>query len=703
MPNTGLPKVPCPADCCTICFEGYDHDGGPSTGGSSPTSQVDTPHIVIGDWAADVKEKLSSSSNDGGMALMDINSAQFHAYGWLVEDSDGKNYSDERLFQRYALAVLYFATSGVQWDKNDGWVTSADECSWFGISGCNDADNEAVISIELADNNLSGQLPSEFFEFFSNLMVLNLSDNRLSGSIPSSVGSLSNLNVLELAENELTSHIPSEIGQLSKLDHLFLQKNDLIGQMPNEVCDLRTSHSYGLTLAWADCDGFPPRVQCKTTCCTTCFNNPRNPDENTEVEAPTTHADTTRDILATLKKMAPDGGASLDDTSSPQFKAYNWLAGSDVESLTDIIILQRYALATLHFSTAGAGWKEDFFWLSDNPECPNDTEHWIGVTRCDGGGMVEALELQSNNLVGTLPPELSHLRMLQVLDLSDNELHGTLPTQFGQFQELEVLQLSGNLLSGSIPDDLGFIFTLQEVYFHKNSFTGSIPDAVCDLKDPLGGIEVLWADCSGDPPAVKCREYCCSECFTNTSEYTASEEYYYPTLMPTDASQAQSQNLSENAELKSFLLEHMDGFEDSLSDTNLPAYRAYLQIANADNYNDLDAFNVLQRFGLITLYLSTTPELGWKVSTGWASEQHECHWFGISCSDNNTVSEINLPNNRLSGTLPHEIALAGIGEQIVYIDFSGNNIGGTIVSEIGTFKNLGKYIPGKCFQGSCMP
>ena len=98
------------------------------------------------------------------------------------------------------------------------------------------------------------------------------------------------------------------------------------------------------------------------------------------------------------------------------------------------------------------------------------------------------------------------------------------------------------------------------------------------------------------------------------------------------------------------------------------------------------------RFGLITLYLSTTPDFDWKVSTGWITKKHECTWFGISCSDNNTVSEISLPNNRLGGTLPHELALAGIGEKIVYLDFSGNNIGGKIVSEIGTFKNLGEIL-----------
>jgi hypothetical protein len=164
-----------------------------------------------------VKEKLAAMSNDGGMALMDVNSPQFHAYSWLVEDSDDKDYSDERLFQRYALAVLYFSAGGVQWDNNEGWVTSADECNWFGISGCSDANSEAVVSIELAGNNLAGPLPSEFFEYFSDLMVLNLSDNHLTGSIPTSIGSLSNLIVLELAENELTSHVPTEIGNLQKL------------------------------------------------------------------------------------------------------------------------------------------------------------------------------------------------------------------------------------------------------------------------------------------------------------------------------------------------------------------------------------------------------------------------------------------------------------------------------------------------------
>jgi hypothetical protein len=295
--------------------------------------------------------------------------------------------------------------------------------------------------------------------------------------------------------------------------------------------------------------------------------------------------------------MAPDSGASLEDDSSPQYKAYTWLAGSDYSSLTEIILLQRYALVTLYFSTAGAGWNRNDFWLSDRSECPNSANaHWYGVDRCDSGGMVTHIKISSNNMVGTLPPEISHLRMLEVLEFDDNELYGNIPTQFGQFQELEILNLSGNDLTGSVIDDLGFILTLQQLYLHKNGFSGAMPDSVCDLKAPLGVLDIVWADCSGDPPSITCQEFCCSECFNDSSEYIESvAATYITTQVPATSSQAQDLTI-ENPELKSFLLEHMDGFEDSLSDSSSPTYRAYLWLANSDNYDDLDPFNILQRY-----------------------------------------------------------------------------------------------------------
>ncbi len=609
-------KVPCPADCCTICFEGYDDDGGPNSGGTSPVSSSETSHIVVND-DSDLMTKLSFVSADNGMKLLDMNSPQYHAYSWLVEDSNGQSYSDGRLYQRYALATLYFATNGVQWRESGNWITSADECDWFGISGCSDADEDTIVAIELFGNNLQGSLPPEAFLFFPSIKVMNLASNQLKGPIPPEVDKLLNVGILELAENQLSGNIPSGLGRLTNLDHLFLQSNKLTGAVPSELCDLRTSQSLGLL--WVDCNGDPPPVQCSSTCCTTCFTNEpitATPDVSTGRDdslfvMPLTHSDSNGSLLTTLKKMAHDGGASLDDTSTSQYKAYGWLVESDRSSLTDVMLLQRYALATLYFSTAGSGWSDKSYWLSDEEECPSDnaiSRNWYGVEECDAGGMVTRLILSSQNMVGTIPPELTHLRMLKVLDVSENELYGVLPTQMGLFQELEILRLGSNFLDGAIPSELGSLVTLQELYLHVNKFEGEMPEEICDLTDE-SGLELLWTDCGGNPPMVSCREFCCTECFDDNSEFRAfqNETYgsHYPTFSPTQTNDLPTTprptfgntdgELIENPELKTFLLSHMDGFEDSLSDVDSYAYKAYLWLANTRNYEELSPFNKLQR------------------------------------------------------------------------------------------------------------
>lgn len=141
----------------------------------------------------------------------------------------------------------------------------------------------------------------------------------------------------------------------------------------------------------------------------------------------------------------------------------------------------------------------------------------------------------------------------------------------------------------------------------------------------------------------------------------------------------------------------MNAFEDRLSDTNSHAYEAYLWLANSDtSFDTLSSFRKLQRFGLVSFYLSTSPELDWKVNYSWKSSQHECTWFGISCAVNDTVTEISLPSNRLAGTIPPEIALAGVGGRLGKLNLSGNNIGGELPVQIGTLTHL--EVLGKCFS-----
>ena len=63
------------------------------------------------------------------------------ALDWLEADTwePPENAADKKALweERFALAVFYYATTGDGWSNNAGWLTSADVCSWTGVSACN--------------------------------------------------------------------------------------------------------------------------------------------------------------------------------------------------------------------------------------------------------------------------------------------------------------------------------------------------------------------------------------------------------------------------------------------------------------------------------------------------------------------------------------------------------------------------------------
>lgn len=134
-----------------------------------------------------------------------------------------------------------------------------------------------------------------------------------------------------------------------------------------------------------------------------------NPNEPTP--SPTTQAFAS--LKGLIASVSFDGGASLEDTDSPQYKSLAWLeTNANIEEYPDWKLFQRYALGTFYYSTNGDEWSESGGWLSDDDECgwysqAEDLETPFEV--CNDDGAYAAIVLEKININGQLPAELALL------------------------------------------------------------------------------------------------------------------------------------------------------------------------------------------------------------------------------------------------------------------------------------------------------
>ena len=115
-----------------------------------------------------------------------------------------------------ALKVLYQATNGGAW-TNKTWRIGSNAVTSTGWPGVTFDEEGHVLAIDLQDNNLSGNLPTEGMEMKS-LRTLNLSRNNLKGDVAAFCKLLPALETLNLGYNlftELTGVLPAHITSLN--------------------------------------------------------------------------------------------------------------------------------------------------------------------------------------------------------------------------------------------------------------------------------------------------------------------------------------------------------------------------------------------------------------------------------------------------------------------------------------------------------
>eukprot|EP00804_Cyclotella_cryptica_P001422 CCRYP_003667-RA/>CCRYP_003667-RA protein AED:0.04 eAED:0.04 QI:712/0.66/0.75/1/1/1/4/361/461 len=169
--------------------------------------------------------------------------------------------------------------------------------------------------------------------------------------------------------------------------------------------------------------------------------------------------------------------------TDPEYLALNWILHDDKMQLSvgDDTLLQRYILAVLAFSFDLYSWncgmvddldscnqtevEEYAVWLSQTNECS-----WYGVVCLNG--IVTSISLPSNNLIGTIPPEMRGLRFLETLSLRENCIYGTIPPELWTLTRLSEIDIEWNFLSGVVPREIYELTSLTRLKLAANRNEG---------------------------------------------------------------------------------------------------------------------------------------------------------------------------------------------------------------------------------------
>lgn len=307
------------------------------------------------------------------------------------------------------------------------WVGS-DPCgdSWEGISCV----NNRIVSITLANINLSGQLSSDMAKI-TELQTLDLSYNKgMTGPLPPAIGDVKKLSSLILVGCGFSGSIPPSIGSLQQLVYLSLNSNNFIGGIPPTIGNLL--NLYWLDLADNKLTGTIP------------VSDGTSPG---------------LDMLVNTKHFHFGKNQLSGEIPSQLFNS----------NLTLIHLLLENNLLTGGIpSTLGLVKSLEVVRLDRNSLSGPVPENLNNLTT------VQELFLANNKLTGTLP-NLTGMNLLNYVDMSNNTFDASdVPPWFSSLQSLTSLILDKTQLKGQLPVSMFNLFQLQTVSLKNNRINGTL-------------------------------------------------------------------------------------------------------------------------------------------------------------------------------------------------------------------------------------
>jgi len=422
-----------------------------------------------------------------------------------------------------------------------------------------------------------------------------------------------------------------------------------------------------------------------------------------------------------LEELAAFNETLLMDPATSQGSAFSWLNGSDVETTNCLYptVVQRYALATFYFATEGDSWTDYEGWLSADDECT-----WKGID-CGDGEEVSTIDLNRNNLGGTLPnEELGALTSLEALigwentiagpiptsifkaplsivDMEFNELTGNLPSEIWttpsltklrvSFNELEgegvpseiggltMLQdlwMAENMLTGSLPSELGLLADLELMFLYENKLTGVLPSEIGEISS-LKEVQLYGNDLSGSIP---------SEFFDNKSllEVLRLDQNDLTGTIPAGLSTATS--LED-------LRVYSNSFTGPLSFSNLTKLEKILVGGNSFTGSLTDDFSEFSNLDFFAVrnnsFTGPIPSTLFDVPCVRLVYMQNNQFTGAIPSNfqnADCLKDLYINNNMLTGTVP-SIADGTLGSFTEFV-LGGNELTGTMPASICALRNV---------------
>ena len=256
-----------------------------------------------------------------------------------------------------------------------------------------------LVSLQLYENKLSSQVPSEFSKF-NRLVNLTLYRNSFTGPLPQNLGTWAKLGFIDVSENFFNGPIPPNMCKQGTLRELLLLQNNLTGKIPVTYAKCSTLYRFRVNKNFLS--GTVP---------TGIWGLPN-----------------LRIIDISLNSIEGAITSDIKNAKSLQqiFASNNCLSGAlptEISEATSLVSIK----------------------LNDNQISGNIPTSIGDLKR------LSVLHFQNNKLSGPIPETVGFCEYLNDINFANNLLSGHIPSSLGSLKTLYFLNLSYNQLSGEIP------------------------------------------------------------------------------------------------------------------------------------------------------------------------------------------------------------------------------------------------------------